>query len=359
MPLADTPQRSRRWRRRCRRSCCPAVRAEFASYSREMEREADEGGQILCAAAGYDPMAMSTFLTSLAMSSRLERLHAESDFFDTHPGSEQRAAANAVRAREIRWSRDPALGDPRAALLKRIEGSRSVSGPRPACSRATASCTPCSVSRCVPIRLAEAEFQPRGRRDRTARRGGRLPLCDAPSGEVGRLRAIGSRSSRRRCTFGRGSRPVKVGGIDAWRVEANAVDAAPACAAAHLRSVPRRHLAHHGRGAGRGRQAARGRDAGHGAQLPPAHFPKSRATSKGHVCASKPPAPAKASPSCHVARATSGASTTRPSTTPYSQITVSRVVSWSRSRCANPIERRRAERRRAFNRRTFRARVCA
>src|SRR5262245_18635587 len=85
----------------------PGAAAKFASYSREMEREADEGGQILCAAAGYDPIGMSTFLTSLALSSRLELGYTRNPtFFDTHPGSQERAAANAVRAQEIRWQRD-------------------------------------------------------------------------------------------------------------------------------------------------------------------------------------------------------------------------------------------------------------
>jgi predicted Zn-dependent protease len=43
-------------------------------------------------------------------------------FLDTHPSSLERAASNAARAREIRWRRDPALGDTRAAHLRRIEG---------------------------------------------------------------------------------------------------------------------------------------------------------------------------------------------------------------------------------------------
>jgi predicted Zn-dependent protease len=43
-------------------------------------------------------------------------------FFDSHPGSQQRAAEASVRASELRWKRDPALGDTRAALLRRLEG---------------------------------------------------------------------------------------------------------------------------------------------------------------------------------------------------------------------------------------------
>ena len=97
--------------------------ATLASYSREMEREADEGGQILCAAAGYDPLAMSTFMTSLGSAERLTQGYSRGpSYFDTHPGTVERAASNAVRAREIRWKRDPELGDPRVALLRHTDG---------------------------------------------------------------------------------------------------------------------------------------------------------------------------------------------------------------------------------------------
>ncbi|MBW2275104.1 MAG: hypothetical protein JRG96_17695, partial [Deltaproteobacteria bacterium] len=43
-------------------------------------------------------------------------------FFDTHPGSQERAAVNAIRASELRWKRDPSIGDPREALLRHTEG---------------------------------------------------------------------------------------------------------------------------------------------------------------------------------------------------------------------------------------------
>ncbi|MBW2294722.1 MAG: M48 family metallopeptidase, partial [Deltaproteobacteria bacterium] len=46
--------------------------ASMASYSREMERAADQGGQTLCATAGYNPMGMSTFLHSLDQNQRLQ-----------------------------------------------------------------------------------------------------------------------------------------------------------------------------------------------------------------------------------------------------------------------------------------------
>jgi predicted Zn-dependent protease len=97
--------------------------ARLASYGRDMERNADKGGQLLCAAAGYDPMGMSTFLKNLGQNERLLVGHARvPTFFDTHPGSQERAAINAVRAREMRWKRDPALGDTRASHLRHIDG---------------------------------------------------------------------------------------------------------------------------------------------------------------------------------------------------------------------------------------------
>jgi predicted Zn-dependent protease len=102
----------------------PWIRAQnLASYSREMEREADQGGQLLAAAAGYDPRGMATFLRSL---DQFERLRVGGSrvptFFDTHPTSTERAAVNSVRVAEIRWQRDPTLGDTRASLLRHLDG---------------------------------------------------------------------------------------------------------------------------------------------------------------------------------------------------------------------------------------------
>jgi hypothetical protein len=97
--------------------------ASMAAYGRDMERDADKGGQILCAAAGYDPMAMSTFLESLEQLQRLQKGYSRRpSFFDTHPGTKERVASNAVRAGEIRWRRDPNIGDSRAALLAQVDG---------------------------------------------------------------------------------------------------------------------------------------------------------------------------------------------------------------------------------------------
>ncbi len=102
----------------------PWVRAaNLAAYGRDMERDADRGGQLLAAAAGYDPMGMSTFLSDLGQMERYFRGAARvPTFFDTHPGARERAASNAARSREIRWKRDPVLGDTRASLLRHIDG---------------------------------------------------------------------------------------------------------------------------------------------------------------------------------------------------------------------------------------------
>jgi predicted Zn-dependent protease len=109
----------------------PRSRAQMlAAYGRDMEREADELGQQLAAAAGYDPMGMSTFMRRLDQRERLLiGAPRAPTFFDSHPGSRERASVNAMRSRELRWIPDPTLGDTRARLLDEIDGM--VIGDRP------------------------------------------------------------------------------------------------------------------------------------------------------------------------------------------------------------------------------------
>jgi len=103
---------------------------EMAAYGRDMEREADGLGQKLAAAAGYDPIGMSTFMRRLDQRERLLiGAPRRPTFYDTHPGSRERATATAMRARELRWIRDPELGDTRARLLDHINGM--IIGDRP------------------------------------------------------------------------------------------------------------------------------------------------------------------------------------------------------------------------------------
>jgi len=207
----------------------PGARAKtLAGYSREMEREADEGGQILCAAAGYDPMGMSTFLTSLSMSTRLTYGGTPGPtFFDTHPGSDERAAANAVRAREIRWKRDPAIADSRASLLAQLDGLEV--GQRPEAGIFEG-------DRFVhPVLGFTLRFPPGWKLQNTNQAVGAMePSGKAmvfleggePAGDVEQV-AHGwlEREQEKARISVEDSKPVKIGQIDAWRVDANAAGA--------------------------------------------------------------------------------------------------------------------------------------
>ena len=79
--------------------------ARIAAYGRDQERDADRGGQILAARAGYDPAAIAEFLRKLDASERYEvgwsRLPS---FFATHPTSPERAAIALDRARGMEWT---------------------------------------------------------------------------------------------------------------------------------------------------------------------------------------------------------------------------------------------------------------
>jgi predicted Zn-dependent protease len=73
--------------------------AKLAAYSRDQEHDADRGGQHLAAAAGYDPMGMSTFLRKLGDTERLQIGYSRlPGYFDTHPGPVERSATTADRA---------------------------------------------------------------------------------------------------------------------------------------------------------------------------------------------------------------------------------------------------------------------
>jgi len=109
----------------------PRSRAQtLAAYGRDMEREADELGQRLAAAVGYDPMGMATFMRRLDQRERLLiGAPRNPTFFDTHPGTRERASANMIRSRELRWSRAADFGDPRERHLDQIDGM--IIGDRP------------------------------------------------------------------------------------------------------------------------------------------------------------------------------------------------------------------------------------
>lgn len=201
----------------------PWIKAgRLAAYSRDMERDADKGGQILCAAAGYDPMAMSTFLENLGQAERLRVGHSRNPgFFDTHPGSTERASSNAVRASEIRWQRDPLLGDTRESLLAKIDGLPL--GQRPEAG----------IFRDELFLHPDLDFQirfPRGwyTANSAATVGAAEPRgraivflsADAPPGEPQKIAEAWAEKTRETQRLDiRDSRPVKIGHIDAWRMK--------------------------------------------------------------------------------------------------------------------------------------------
>ena len=97
--------------------------AYMAAYQREEERAADEGGQRLAAAAGYDPRAMAEFLKRLGGDERL-MLGAQRipGFFDTHPGTEERVASAETRGRQITWTRTSPVAQDPGGYLHEIDG---------------------------------------------------------------------------------------------------------------------------------------------------------------------------------------------------------------------------------------------
>jgi predicted Zn-dependent protease len=98
--------------------------AAIAAYGRDQERDADRGGQILAASAGYDPAGIATFLRKLDASDRYElgwsRLPS---FLASHPTSPERAALAADRAAGLKWERRPAVAADRPlAYLSVVDG---------------------------------------------------------------------------------------------------------------------------------------------------------------------------------------------------------------------------------------------
>jgi len=95
----------------------------LAAFSREQESEADEEGQRIAAAAGYDPRGLATFLQKLRNSERLllgaSRLPT---FFDTHPATGTRFADMATSAEHLTWRRTPGVAGDAASYVARLEG---------------------------------------------------------------------------------------------------------------------------------------------------------------------------------------------------------------------------------------------
>jgi predicted Zn-dependent protease len=73
----------------------------IASYGRDQERQADEVGQQLTAAAGWDPGAISNFFETLGRQTKLEHGERRPSFLDSHPMTSERAQTTAARARSL------------------------------------------------------------------------------------------------------------------------------------------------------------------------------------------------------------------------------------------------------------------
>jgi predicted Zn-dependent protease len=199
--------------------------SKMAAYGRDMERDADKGGQILCAAAGYDPMGMSTFMARLGQTERLRVGYARMpSFFDSHPGSTERAAVNAVRASELRWKRDPLLGDTELSLLAKIDGL--AVGPRPQSGMFIGSIF------IHPDLDFQLRFPPGWLKSNSNQAVGALSprgtaavflTADAPPGDPRQTaEAWLAKVQAQQRVKATESKPVKVGHIDAWRLRLSA-----------------------------------------------------------------------------------------------------------------------------------------
>ncbi len=103
---------------------------QLAAYGRDQERDADAGGQRLAARAGYDPAALASFLERLGNVERLQLGFSRMPrFFDTHPGTIERAAAARARARQISWVPTPEpVGDHLALVEGLLMGTNPAEG---------------------------------------------------------------------------------------------------------------------------------------------------------------------------------------------------------------------------------------
>ncbi len=103
----------------------------IASYGRDQEREADRIGQGVAARAGYDPAAMSTFLSSLQQETELRLGRSpRPSFLDSHPSTPERVSSAASLARTLERAPAAGIATTRAAYLSRLEGL--LVGPDPA-----------------------------------------------------------------------------------------------------------------------------------------------------------------------------------------------------------------------------------
>lgn len=104
----------------------------IASYSRDQERQADEVGQQISAASGWDPAGMATFLATLEREAQQQSggVARQPSFLDSHPAAGERSVAAEQRARQLQSGGSASIARNRADFLRRIEGVRVGPDPR-------------------------------------------------------------------------------------------------------------------------------------------------------------------------------------------------------------------------------------
>jgi predicted Zn-dependent protease len=102
-----------------------------ASYSRDQERQADDIGQKLAAAGGWDPEGLADFLLTLDREGKVRTGKSrQPTFLDTHPQPGERSVVARERAPTLARGDAAQIAKGRDAYLKRIDGL--LVGPDPA-----------------------------------------------------------------------------------------------------------------------------------------------------------------------------------------------------------------------------------
>jgi predicted Zn-dependent protease len=103
----------------------------FSPYSRSQETEADRVGQEMAAKAGWDPAALSAFLSTLEREVDLmSKEPRKPSFFDSHPATPDRVKKTAEHAKELKQVSRAPISPTQEAFLARLDGM--VSGQRAA-----------------------------------------------------------------------------------------------------------------------------------------------------------------------------------------------------------------------------------
>jgi predicted Zn-dependent protease len=95
----------------------------FSPYSRSQESQADEVGQIIAAKAGWDPLGLTAFLTTLG---REEALLSDGprkpSFFDSHPATPDRVKHTTKHAKDLTQAPREPISSSREVFLSRLDG---------------------------------------------------------------------------------------------------------------------------------------------------------------------------------------------------------------------------------------------